>query len=63
MDNFDVAAAAARRCARKLLKAVPPTIIADAMIEVGLAVWAAATGRAEDAKVLLRVWVAARDAK
>lgn len=63
MDNFDVAAAAARRCARKLIRTVPPTIIADAMIEGGLAVWAAATGRVEDAKILLRIWVAARDAK
>lgn len=63
MDNFDVAAAAARRCARKLLKTVPPTIVADAMIEGGLAAWAATTSRVDDAKILLRIWVAARDAK
>lgn len=62
MDHFDAANAAANRCARKILKrGIPPTIAADALIETGLAVWAAAKGRSVDATDLLRVWAAVRD--
>lgn len=63
-DHFTTATAAARRCARKLLRQdVPPTIIADGLIDQALALWAADTGRAEDAARLLVAWVSVRDAR
>lgn len=48
MDNFDRATAAARRCARKLVKDMPAAIVDDGMIT--------------QAAGLLAVWAAVRDA-
>ena len=64
MTTFTDASAAAHRCAlRSLRKGTPPTIVADALIESGLAVWAAETGRAEHAKRMLLAWTLVRDMK
>jgi hypothetical protein len=62
MDNFDRATAAARRCARRLVKDIPAAIVADGMITQALAAWAAETGRHDQAAGLLAVWAAVRDA-
>jgi hypothetical protein len=62
MDNFDAATAAARRCARKLVKEMPAAVVADGMITQALAAWAAETGKHDQAAGLLFVWAAVRDA-
>ncbi|MCM2499895.1 hypothetical protein [Neorhizobium galegae] len=64
MDNFDVASAAARASAHKLVNSgIPPVIVADAMFTQGLAAWAAETGRHQSAKTVLGIWTAVRDAR
>ena len=60
-DSFTVATAAARRCARRLLKSTDPVIVADGLICEAMAVWGAATGRKDDAFLMLAVWAALRD--
>jgi len=63
MENTTTASAAAHRCARRLLKqGVPPTVAADGLIAQGLALWAAETGRHEDAAAALVAWTLIRDA-
>lgn len=62
-DAFDRATERAQRCMRAILKDdVPPVVAADAVVTQALAVWAAETGRKEDAYTLLAAWVAVRDA-
>lgn len=62
-DNFDRATERARRCMRATLKdGVPPVVAADAFITQALAVWAAETGRHQDAKSMLAAFTILRDA-
>ncbi|MVA71480.1 hypothetical protein GOZ81_10375 [Agrobacterium vitis] len=62
-DNFDRADRRARFSARKALKdGIPPSIVAEAMLVQGLAVWAAETGRKSDAEAILATFVEKRDA-
>ncbi|CDZ60322.1 Hypothetical protein NGAL_HAMBI2605_09500 [Neorhizobium galegae bv. orientalis] len=63
-DHFDVASAAARACAHKLVNAgIPPVVIADGLITQALAVWAAETGRHQSAQTVLKIWTAVRGAR
>ncbi|MCQ1771313.1 hypothetical protein NOI24_08380 [Neorhizobium galegae] len=63
-DHFDVASAAARACAHKLVNEdIPPVVIADGLVTQALAVWAASTGRQQSAATVLKIWTAVRDAR
>jgi hypothetical protein len=64
MDNYDIAHAAGERIADVLgTLGVPPTIAADALLTVALALWAAETGRLIDAVDLLTIWTEVRDGR
>lgn len=63
-DHFNTASRRAGACARQLLhRRFDPTVVADALIAKGLAVWAAATGREADAHMLVQTWTTVRDAR
>jgi hypothetical protein len=62
MDNYDIAHASAERIAGACVAlGTPPTITADALMTVALAIWAAETGRHIDAVELLSLWTEVRD--
>lgn len=62
MDNYDLAHASASRIADACTAfGIPPTITADALLTVALALWAAETDRLPDAIDLLATWTEVRD--
>lgn len=61
-DDFDRATERAQRCMLSIIEHdIPAAIAADALITQALAVWAAETGRTEDACTLLAAWATVRD--
>lgn len=64
MTNFDAAVVAARTLARGLIaEGIDAEAISDAYITEAMAVWAAATGRKDDAEEMLRTWTKIRDGR
>jgi predicted hotdog family 3-hydroxylacyl-ACP dehydratase len=62
-DDFDRATERVQTCLDSILEeGVLPVIAADAAITQALAVWAADTGRHEDARAFLLAWTVLRDA-
>lgn len=61
--HFEKAMAAANECVEDMVAAgIPADDIADAMITKSLAIWAAFSGREENAKAWLARWTKLRDA-
>jgi hypothetical protein len=62
MDDYDIAHASAERTAGACTAlGIEPTITADALVTVALALWASETGRLPDAVELLTNWAGVRD--
>lgn len=64
MDSYDIAHASAERTAGACTAlGIEPTITADALMTVALAIWAAQTGRLIEAVDLLAAWTEVRDGR
>lgn len=64
MDDYDIAHASASRIADACTAlGIEPTITADALMTVALAIWAAQTGRLIEAVDLLAAWTEVRDGR
>jgi hypothetical protein len=62
-DEFNTANDVVQGCAHTMIAAgISPVVSADALIQVGLSLWAADQGRLADAESLLRAYASLRDA-